>query len=131
MTLVLGIDKIKIKRRVVCMDYQKFSKKKDTIEKKSIEENTVSYKPAKDQSISVAEKIILYEPVKEPSTAAVVAVYSLNIREKPDIDSNVLCVAEPHSHLLVENIIGDWAHVYTEQGIEGYAKKEYIILSKL
>lgn len=63
---------------------------------------------------------------KEPAKYIVVNCNRLNVREKPSMDSAILCVLNNSETMLVEDIVDGWAHVYTEFGIEGYIVEEYI-----
>jgi uncharacterized protein YgiM (DUF1202 family) len=51
----------------------------------------------------------------------------LNIRSKPNADSEVVCVVNVGTTLEV-NAVSDsgWARVYTAAGMKGYAMKKFI-----
>jgi uncharacterized protein YgiM (DUF1202 family) len=51
----------------------------------------------------------------------------LNIRKRPNKESEVICVVSAGDILELNAISTDgWARVYTEQGIKGYAMKKFI-----
>ena len=62
---------------------------------------------------------------KEPITASVSCAL-LNVREFPSKDSAVLCVVKEGSSLMVDTSDGEWVHVYTPCGMEGYVVKQFI-----
>ncbi len=64
-------------------------------------------------------------PPTEPKSV-VVKCSLLNIREQADKSSNVVCIAHAGDKLLLENLVGGWAHIYTNFGIEGYAMNDYL-----
>lgn len=57
----------------------------------------------------------------------------LNIREKPSLDSNVRCVVDFASELLIDTSKStlDWFSVCTPAGIEGFCMKRYVNLGTL
>lgn len=59
-------------------------------------------------------------------TATIVDCKKLNVRKSNDIKSDVLVVLDTKSELLVEEVCGDWTHVYTASGISGYVMTKYI-----
>jgi hypothetical protein len=63
---------------------------------------------------------------KEPVKATIVNCKKLNVRKSNDIKSDVLVVIDNNSELLVEEVCGDWTHVYTASGIPGYVMSKYI-----
>ena len=73
------------------------------------------------------------EPTKdEPKTIiGNVTAKRLNIREKPDIGSSILCVAEANSELMIEGDASDeWFKVCTVLGVEGYCMKKFVDINK-
>jgi uncharacterized protein YgiM (DUF1202 family) len=105
-------------------------------------DNRKTSEPTNDKKISRTSSEIQMEdmPKKGMATqiedkselkAAVVSTYKLNIRQSPNTLSSILCTVDPGTQLMVDSIDGGWAHVYTPHGIEGYAMKDYIILSQL
>ena len=73
------------------------------------------------------------EPTKdEPKTIiGNVTAKRLNIREKPDIGSSILCVAEANSELMIEEDASDeWFKVCTVLGVEGYCMKKFVDINK-
>jgi uncharacterized protein YgiM (DUF1202 family) len=63
---------------------------------------------------------------EEQTFGEVVNCNQLNIRSKPNKDSEIVCVVDVGSLLEINGASNGWARVYTEQGIKGYAMKEYI-----
>ena len=102
-------------------DYTKFSKpslheeKADKRETKR-EEPTEPTEPTKDEPKTIIGKV---------------AAKRLNIREKPDIGSSILCVAEANSELMIEEDASDeWFKVCTVLGVEGYCMKKFVDINK-
>lgn len=118
-------------------NYNKYFKKNDN---KDIKENTndkifsgTSHErelQIKPETQKQADSYIGVPPVNKPK-AAVVSTYKLNVRQEPNKLSKVLCVLDSGTNIMVDNSDEDWAHVYTEHGVEGYVMKEYIIISQL
>lgn len=53
----------------------------------------------------------------------------LNIREKKDIDSEVLkTISDEKEIVVLDDIDPDWAHICLENGLEGYVLKKFIII---
>lgn len=102
-------------------DYTKFSKP-------SLHEEKVDKKETKRE-----EPTEPTEPTKdEPKTIiGNVTAKRLNIREKPDIGSSILCVAEANSELMIEEDASDeWFKVCTVLGVEGYCMKKFVDINK-
>ena len=98
-------------------DYTKFSKP-------SLHEEKADKKETKRE-----EPTELMEPTKdEPKTTiGKVIAKRLNIREKPDIGSSILCVAEANSELMIEEDVSkEWFKVCTVLGVEGYCMKKFV-----
>ena len=99
-------------------DYTKFSKP-------SLHEEKADKKETKREEPT--------EPTKdEPKTTiGNVTAKRLNIREKPDISSSILCVAEANSELMIEKDISkEWFKVCTVLGVEGYCMKKFVDINK-
>lgn len=99
-------------------DYTKFSKP-SLYEEKADKKETKREEPT--------------EPIKdEPKTIiGNVTAKRLNIREKPDIGSSILCVAEANSELMIEEDASDeWFKVCTVLGVEGYCMKKFVDINK-
>ena len=99
-------------------DYTKFSKP-------SLHEEKADKKETKREEPT--------EPTKnEPKTIiGNVTAKRLNIREKPDIGSSILCVAEANSELMIEEDASDeWFKVCTVLGVEGYCMKKFVDINK-
>lgn len=102
-------------------DYTKFSKP-------SLHEEKTDKKETKRE-----EPTEPMEPTKdEPKTTiGNVTAKRLNIREKPDIGSSILCVAEANSELMIEEDVSkEWFKVCTASGVEGYCMKKFIDINK-
>lgn len=102
-------------------DYTKFSKP-------SLHEEKADKKETKRE-----EPTEPTEPTKdEPKTIiGNVTAKRLNIREKPDIGSSILCVAEANSELMIEEDASDeWFKVCTVLGVEGYCMKKFVDINK-
>ena len=102
-------------------DYTKFSKpslheeKADKKETKR-EEPTEPTESAKDEPKTIIGNV---------------TAKRLNIREKPDIGSSILCVAEANSELMIEEDASDeWFKVCTVLGVEGYCMKKFVDINK-
>lgn len=99
-------------------DYTKFSKP-SLYEEKADKKETKREEPT--------------EPTKdEPKTIiGNVTAKRLNIREKPDIGSSILCVAEANSELMIEEDVSkEWFKVCTVLGVEGYCMKKFVDINK-
>ena len=102
-------------------DYTKFSKP-------SLHEEKVDKKETKRE-----EPMEPTESTKdEPKTIiGNVTAKRLNIREKPDIGSSILCVAEANSELMIEEDASkEWFKVCTVLGVEGYCMKKFVDINK-
>ena len=66
--------------------------------------------------------------IPEPVYATVCNTELLNVREKPRIDSTVICVIRKEDRVLVDEPLStdDWYKVCTENGIEGFCMKKFI-----
>ncbi len=80
-----------------------------------------------------AKPIVMKESVETvtlPETVeGVVANCSkLNVREAPDIESNILCVLDLMSEIEIDvsKSTKDWVHVCTATGVEGYCMRQYV-----
>lgn len=65
-------------------------------------------------------------PPNEPKDFKVVNCSNLNVREKADRSSAVKVIIKAGAKVVVEEIVEDWAHIYTDSGVEGYVMKEFI-----
>lgn len=66
----------------------------------------------------------------EPVNAKVVDCDRLNIREKSNLDADILGRIKVGEIVIVDKIVGDWAHVCTSAGIEGFVMRKYIKVNK-
>lgn len=77
---------------------------------------------------------IVVEPVAEPANlpktvaGVVTNCAKLNVRSKPSITGEVLCVLNASSEIEVdyEKSVPDWAYVCTATGVEGYCMRQFI-----
>lgn len=103
-------------------NYNKMSnnKKESKIEKTSIIEEV-----SKLEEPEIVEEITKPE---EPINGIVSDCMRLNIRKKPDIKSDVVCVVDVDSKLLIvrSESTKEWFSVYAENGKKGYCMKKYI-----
>ena len=68
--------------------------------------------------------------VAEPVLAlgVVIECTKLNVREHPDLHATILCVLSVGSEIKIDtdNDYGDWVHVFTAAGQEGYCMKQFV-----
>ena len=105
-------------------DYTKFSKP-SLHEEKADKKETKREEPTEPTEPTESTK-------DEPKTTiGKVTAKRLNIREKPDIGSSILCVAEANSELMIEEDASDeWFKVCTVLGVEGYCMKKFVDINK-
>lgn len=122
-------------------NYNKYFKsneeRQNTKEIKEItnDKNTSGTSPETPLNIQVeidklADNTAIIDPQSEPKSG-VISPYKVNMREAATKNSQILCVLDPGTNVIVESIDGDWVHIYIPQGIKGYVMKEYIIISQL
>lgn len=105
-------------------DYTKFSKP-SLHEEKADKKETKREEPTEPTEPT---KLIKNEP---KTIIGNVTAKRLNIREKPDIGSSILCVAEANSELMIEEDASDeWFKVCTVLGVEGYCMKKFVDINK-
>ena len=53
---------------------------------------------------------------------------TLNVRETPDLDSDVLCVVKPGEDFEIDNeeSTRKFCKIYTASGVEGYVVRQYV-----
>lgn len=77
----------------------------------------------------------IVEEVKEeiPETTPIIKYTvnnckKLNVRKKPDITSNVVCIVDKTNELTIEEIKNnkDWVKVCTDSGKKGFCMKKYV-----
>lgn len=90
----------------------------------------------------VSEKPEPKEPEMKTIIGHVTDCIKLNIREKPSMEANVLCIAMLNEELVVdvtnlgpdepddEYTVPEWLHVYTKFGVDGYCMRKYIHLTE-
>lgn len=86
--------------------------------------NKMSYYSEEEKD--VVEDKILNPKEPEQMHGIVVNCKSLNVRKEDNTKSAVLVVLKFNDELLIEEIKGDWAKVYTSSGILGYVMTKYI-----
>ena len=102
-------------------DYTKFSKP-------SLHEEKADKKETKREEPTEPTELTKNEP---KTIIGNVTAKRLNIREKPDIGSSILCVAEANSELMIEEDASDeWFKVCTVLGVEGYCMKKFVDINK-
>lgn len=102
-------------------DYTKFSKP-------SLHEEKADKKETKREEPTEPTESTKDEP---KTIIGNVTAKRLNIREKPDIGSSILCVAEANSELMIEEDASDeWFKVCTVLGVEGYCMKKFVDINK-
>ena len=93
--------------------------------------NMVEVTEINGQSRNISEseykELFLHMPTfNEPSIYKVIS-NKLNVRKEPSKESEILCVLDIDSELLVENITNGWAHGYIEVGLKGYVMADFIV----
>ena len=102
-------------------DYTKFSKP-------SLHEEKADKKETKREEPTEPTESTKDEP---KTIIGNVTAKRLNIGEKPDIGSSILCVAEANSELMIEEDASDeWFRVCTVLGVEGYCMKKFVDINK-
>lgn len=102
-------------------DYTKFSKP-------SLHDEKADKKETKREEPTEPTELTKNEP---KTIIGNVTAKRLNIREKPDIGSSILCVAEANSELMIEEDASDeWFKVCTVLGVEGYCMKKFVDINK-
>lgn len=81
-----------------------------------------------EESIAEFDEAIDVEEVEEIEVGIVIDCVNLNIREKPDLNSAVLCTVPASTKLLIDMAKSTmtWLYVYTESGIEGFCMKQFV-----
>lgn len=78
------------------------------------------------------ESVELEETTEEESSVGMVSgCTKLNIRVKPDINSDVVCVVSKDTVVIIdlEESTNDWYRVFTESGFNGFCMKQYITVT--
>ena len=98
-----------------------------------------------DQQISIDENInvnpvsenenvdTIPEPVAtEPTVGIVVDCSRLNVRAKPRVDANVICVIERNSKVVIDekDSTKNFYKICTAVGVEGYCMKQFVNILK-
>lgn len=98
--------------------------------KKIVEENVVDEIVNEEATDSKTMEVTESKPESPKSVrmGTVVRCASLNIREKPSINSSPLCVVLSSTNLVIDTSYKnkEWYKVCTENGIEGFCIKEYV-----
>ena len=95
----------------------------DNFNTETLEESIAEF----DEAIDV-EEVEEIEEIEEIEEGIVVDCVNLNIREKPDLNSAVLCTVPASTKLLIDMAKSTmtWLYVYTESGIEGFCMKQFV-----
>ena len=90
-------------------------------EKRFLEENEI-----KEEIVDYDE--VVDEVIDEPKEGFVTGCVKLNVREKPETNSDVICIIKLGDKIIIDNNYynKDYYKVYTVSGIEGYCVKKYI-----
>lgn len=77
------------------------------------------------------------EPVVEvvpeiPATGVVINCTKLNVRAKPAVDADVVCVLAAESEVEIDEArsTSDWYHVITATGVDGFCMRKFIKINK-
>lgn len=119
-------------------DYTKFSNNKETvdriqnevteveetIEAQSSVEETIEAQPAVEETIQAQPAV---EEVKL-KFGFVTGCAKLNVRSKPKIDADILCVIDNATDVEVDEngSTTDFYKIWTSAGVEGYCMKQFI-----
>lgn len=96
-------------------------------------EQAVVEAPVEETVETPVETVVEEKPVTKKKakklTGTVVNCAKLNVREHPDTSAAVLCVIPASSEVKVfaEEKFDEWVHVVTEDGVDGYCMKKYIM----
>lgn len=80
----------------------------------------------------IVESVVEEVEMAETKIGSVTDCLLLNVRELPDKESNVLCVIECLTELLIDVTFehDEFYKVCLETGVEGYCMKKFIALAK-
>lgn len=78
--------------------------------------------------IEVVQETVETVAMPETVTGVVVNCAKLNVREKPSIDAEVVCVLDVMSEFEIDvnKTTNDWYSICTAAGIEGYCMKKFV-----
>lgn len=107
-------------------DYTKYSGRSQREEEKLIKEAEAK---VNDAEIRMAEEVAVEAPPK-PKAGVVTDCLKLNVREKPDKDSGIVCEITASTELVIyENeSTEEFYKICTYSGIEGYCMKKFITI---
>jgi uncharacterized protein YgiM (DUF1202 family) len=124
--------RIKGGNKMAKRNYSQYANKNNT--NKVTEEELNPIEAAVEQIVvEPVEETVVVEPVVEatpdvPVTGVVANCTKLNVREKPAATADVLCVLEAATKIEIDaaRSTGDWYHVTTATGVEGYCMKKFV-----
>jgi len=69
-----------------------------------------------------------YDEYYEPVVGVVTGCAKLNVRENPSMEASVVCVLRSEAEVEVDvtKDYGEWYHVCTATGLEGFCMKKFI-----
>lgn len=70
------------------------------------------------------------EAPKETEVAVVANCENLNVRKGPGLNYAIKCVIPAGKVLAVLKAVGDFYHICTEDGVEGYCMKNYVDIQR-
>lgn len=70
------------------------------------------------------------ELVQNPIMGTVISPSKLNVREKPDINSDVIDTLDPGDEVEVREVRGEWSYVYVDNTLQGYSMTKYIKVNR-
>lgn len=80
-----------------------------------------------DRDNSPVEPEEVEDIVSEKVTEGIVIdCVKLNVRMAPKPDAEVICTIQCLDKVTIEDTVGNFYHVHTENGIEGYCVKQFI-----
>ena len=81
--------------------------------------------------VEVAE--IVEEPAEtETAVGVVTGCAKLNVRRRPSLTADVVCVVDENSPLVidVDDPSSEWYKIFTESGFNGYCMKKYVSVNQ-
>ena len=107
-------------------DYTKYSGRSQREEEKLIKE---AEEQINNSEFPMAEEVV--EDVRpEPKTGVVTDCLKLNVRTKPDKDSDIVCEITASTNLVIdeEESTEEFYKICTYSGVEGYCMKKFITI---
>lgn len=105
-------------------DYTKFSNNRRNA---NVEESQNGFVEAPVVEEAVAEEVV-EEKVVESKRGVVANCFKLNVRSEPNPDSDVVCVIDPSTDLVIDDAASteEFYKVCTASGAEGFCMKMFI-----